>query len=71
VFAQLRDRAASALARGDLAAAEEAIRQLELYAGFVEAGPRGRLLEELNSPDADEFADLVDRRDISVDGGRT
>jgi hypothetical protein len=34
-------------------------------------GPRGGLLDELNDPSGDEFSDLVDERDISVDGGQT
>ena len=55
----------------DHGATARTIGQLDFYDGFIQAGPRGRLLSELNGPDAAAFAALVDRRDISVDGGET
>ena len=42
---------------------------MEFYSQFD--GDRGALLDELNDPSNDEFSDLVDKRDISVDGGET
>ena len=42
---------------------------VEFYEQFD--GDRGALLDELNDPSNEEFEDLVDQRDISVDGGET
>ena len=42
---------------------------MEFYSQFD--GDRGALLDELNDPSNDDFSDLVDQRDISVDGGET
>ena len=71
LFADLHGQAREALADGDFTTARELIGQLEFYDGFIAAGPRGGLLAELNSPTDGEFDDLVDERDISVDGGET
>ena len=71
LFADLHEQARAALDAGDLSSARALIDQLEFYDGFIEQGPRGGLLAELNAPTEDEFEDLVDERDISVDGGET
>ena len=42
---------------------------INFYAQFD--GDRGALLDELNDPSNEDFEDLVDKRDISVDGGQT
>ena len=71
LFADLHGQARTALANGDLNTARSLVDQLGFYDGFIAAGPRGGLLAELNVPTDGEFDDLVDARDISVDGGET
>lgn len=71
VFADLDAEARAALGRGDLAAADRALKRLEYYDGFVKAGPRGGLLGDLNSPGDTAFDALAKRGDIYLDGGRT
>ena len=71
LFADLHGQARTAFANGDLSTVRSLVDQLAFYDGFIAAGPRGGLLAELNVPTDDEFDDLVDARDISVDGGET
>ena len=71
LFADLHEQARAALAAGDLTGARALLDQLAFYDDFIAQGPRGALLAELNAPTEDEFDDLVDERDISVDGGET
>jgi hypothetical protein len=71
LFADLHDEALAALARGDLDGAGEALDRAEWYRAFIDAGPRGSLLSEINAPSDAEFDELISERDIHLDGGET
>jgi hypothetical protein len=66
---ELSAAAQEALERGDLETAQELIERLELYRDLIGAGPRGETLASMVAPTDAEFADLVARGTIQLDGG--